>query len=603
MPASGRKGNRMYQNGYESENIPGFGQQYNTQQPGNSPLPAGGSYFASNQGSGFQTGTNGYQTPQTGGYQVNATGYPGAQAVGFPPAVPGYQAPQTGGYQMPQTSGYQNQMPQTGGFQTASPGYQTPQTGGGYQAGVPGYQPPQTGGYQMPGYFSQAAASGSQSAFSGYNPPNYRAQTPENPYGGQVNSGYPPYGNGYSSAVRLPAAGSGSYIPPTPYSMGNTNPDYRPMQVGYQQGYSAISQMGRVPQTTSPQKTTPQQMPLNGGGYTPERVRVKRRPFEITDPVIYATGAALILVFALAMFVFKSSTLKILFLLLAGGTTAALWVKPLTAENKRLCYTIVALALCIATIVSLITSGGNAKDNNTSGNGQSSSTVQQTPAPTSIPQATAVTGNYTSTGYGSNADSAEEDEATKQRLYLFLQYWNANRLDEMLTLCAPSWVSKQESPKTALFQILKNRTPINFEILDLKGTSQDKSRQIILKCEIDRHTGKGTTVWYQLSVIMLNEGEQWYVDPLSIQTNEVEETPDPNVTPTPAPTQEPTYDANTVLYYNPDGGSLYHLDPNCIIINAKYLPLKGHFTYGQINDAEYAKFEPCNVCNAPLREQ
>ena len=92
------------------------------------------------------------------------------------------------------------------------------------------------------------------------------------------------------------------------------------------------------------------------------------------------------------------------------------------------------------------------------------------------------------------------------------------------------------------------------------------------------------------------------MDPKSLQSNEVDVTPDPNVTPTQAPTPEPYVDANTVLYYNPDGGELYHLDQNCRIINARYLPLKGHFTYGQINESPYSELKPCNVCGAPLKK-
>ena len=64
---------------------------------------------------------------------------------------------------------------------------------------------------------------------------------------------------------------------------------------------------------------------------------------------------------------------------------------------------------------------------------------------------------------------------------------------------------------------------------------------------------------------------------------------------------EPAASANTILYYNPDGGSKYHLDQNCKSIHAKYLPLKGHFTYGEINKDEYKNLSPCNVCAAPLR--
>ena len=62
-----------------------------------------------------------------------------------------------------------------------------------------------------------------------------------------------------------------------------------------------------------------------------------------------------------------------------------------------------------------------------------------------------------------------------------------------------------------------------------------------------------------------------------------------------------TADASTVLYYHPDGGEYYHLDPNCRSVHPNYLPLEGMFTYAQVNGEPYAALEPCNVCGAPQR--
>ena len=58
---------------------------------------------------------------------------------------------------------------------------------------------------------------------------------------------------------------------------------------------------------------------------------------------------------------------------------------------------------------------------------------------------------------------------------------------------------------------------------------------------------------------------------------------------------------DTVLYYNPDGGSKYHLDPNCLSVLPKYQPLEGQFTYAEVNDEQYSSLEPCRICNAPER--
>ena len=57
---------------------------------------------------------------------------------------------------------------------------------------------------------------------------------------------------------------------------------------------------------------------------------------------------------------------------------------------------------------------------------------------------------------------------------------------------------------------------------------------------------------------------------------------------------------DVVYWVNPNGGRYYHLDQNCKIINAKFLPLGGQFTYGEIGNEPYSKLKPCNVCGAPL---
>lgn len=77
-------------------------------------------------------------------------------------------------------------------------------------------------------------------------------------------------------------------------------------------------------------------------------------------------------------------------------------------------------------------------------------------------------------------------------------------------------------------------------------------------------------------------------------------------TPPPMPTQPPLMqDApdDLVLYCNPDGGVKYHLNPRCVSVHSRYLPLAGQFLYGELNDAPYAALKPCAVCGAPLRSE
>ena len=47
------------------------------------------------------------------------------------------------------------------------------------------------------------------------------------------------------------------------------------------------------------------------------------------------------------------------------------------------------------------------------------------------------------------------EDTTTSRLESFFRFWSANKQDEMLTLCSPSWQSSVDNPKTALFGLLK----------------------------------------------------------------------------------------------------------------------------------------------------
>lgn len=58
-------------------------------------------------------------------------------------------------------------------------------------------------------------------------------------------------------------------------------------------------------------------------------------------------------------------------------------------------------------------------------------------------------------------------------------------------------------------------------------------------------------------------------------------------------------DDDLQLYRNPDGGSNYHLDQNCSGVRAKFLPLTGDFTYGDLTLDAFKKLTPCVYCDAP----
>jgi hypothetical protein len=194
------------------------------------------------------------------------------------------------------------------------------------------------------------------------------------------------------------------------------------------------------------------------------------------------------------------------------------------------------------------------------------------------------------------------DSEVLERLRTFFYYWSLNRQDDMLTLCSPSWASKEDNPKTALFALLRNRTPKDYFEENISGTANDTSRTITITSTMDRNNGKDP-VKYRMNIMMDKEADGlWYVNPKSLLSYDDAETPDPSVTDTPAPTETPAVYSNTVLYYNPGKGEYYHLDQNCKRIAEKYLPLQGHFTYAEINDEKYKKLKPCAICGAPYRE-
>ena len=526
---------------------------------------------------GYPQAPQGYpQTPQ--GY--NQSQQPGYQAPqGYPQPSQGYSPGQQPGYQAPQ--GYQISSTRPAGEQGYQPqGYQTPQVTGGQPAAA-GYQT----GYQNP-YSAQAQPQG-QTGY--YNPAGYpQAGMYQNGAQGSGMQGYPQPGG---------TVPGGSYIPQTPYSQGYTSPGYS-APGGYNQNYNAYTQMGRGQQIPASQQPDPgRQMPLNGGGYVPQPVPVRRRPFEMKDSYLIVFSALMLVLFATGMFLGGGiAILKWVFLALAVISIALLWIKPMVDGNKRLCYTIVFALLALVTVISMVTTGGSGGNTAVSVQGSvdpartGSSSPQEEPFGQAATQATAA---VTST------PEPEPDNSVTERLQTFFYYWSANRYDDMLTLCSPTWQSKTENPKTALFALMANRTPKDYAVENVSGTDQDTSRTLTVTSLMDRNNGKDP-VKYRLSVIMMKETDgQWYVDPQSLQTYEAAETTDPSITATPAPTETPAVYSNTTLYYNPSGGEFYHLDQNCKRINERYLPLKGHFTYAELGNDPYNKLKPCAICGAP----
>ena len=466
-----------------------------------------------------------------------------------------------------------------------------------YQQNPAGGQPvtPQQGGYVPQGYPQQQAPQGypQQQAPQGYSPPQNQGYAPQ----GQMPQGYAPR---QGQPMQQP---QGGYQQPMYPGQQGANRGYQQPQQGYYQGQP----MQQPPQGYSQQ---PYQQNYGMPGYPgpngyqnmyqqPAPAPQPKKPFPVELAVKIALFGVLPLLFVLGV-VLANTVLKWMFIVLAAAGVAFLWVKPVLPANTRLTLTTVYAAAAIVALVSALTAPPADTRNQHASNGQPASAATNDlfgdvagqaqasadPAPQMVEVVTAT------------PEPSLDDDAAVAQLKSFFYFWQVNNYDNMLSLCAPSWKNSVSDPSTALFAILANRRPVEYEVETISGNASDSTRTATVKASIDRRTGKDPTT-YRLDVIMLKEDEQWYVAPKSLTS--AEPTDEPTATPTAEPTATPTVSADTVLYYNPDGGSMYHLSANCSSVSAKYKPLKGSFKYSELNDSKYAKLTRCSDCNAPVR--
>lgn len=309
------------------------------------------------------------------------------------------------------------------------------------------------------------------------------------------------------------------------------------------------------------------------------------------------------ILFILSM-VFAWTAVKWVVLVGAVASIAAMWLRELVTPNARL---VLSLLLASAAVVCLVSAlATNAADNqnpaqpNQSGQMQQGSTsgnnldvnltATDTPNPAPTPTATPV-------------DDSEECYA---QLHSFFTLWKNNAISQMVNLTAPSWRSSIKGGTDAVTQklfgeVLTNRTPVGWDFTAITGTSNDIARMVTVRAVINKNNTLGESV-YLWKVRMVKEDGVWYVDPATLQSNEQEST----ATPTNALATQPvlnTSHPDLLIYYNPEGGTYYHIDPNCESLNPKYRPLSGVIKWSQIEDDPYDKLEQCKRCGAPLREK
>ena len=187
-----------------------------------------------------------------------------------------------------------------------------------------------------------------------------------------------------------------------------------------------------------------------------------------------------------------------------------------------------------------------------------------------------------------------------------MEKWHKGIIADMVEYTPPSWQSTQtDPPQQQLFWKFAQRPLESWEQLSPpSGTDSTTARTIRIQAQVSY---SGETRTYQYDAITLFENEKWYVDPESLSSGilvtEAPATPDPEIKPTPEPdpTATPGPGPKTKLYYNKDGGKKYHLDPRCPSVASRFLPLKGTFTYSELNKSPYNKLQPCERCGAPTR--
>lgn len=482
-------------------------------------------------------------------------------------------------------------------------------------AGQTGYPPAGQPVYQQMNVNNQPPY---QAAQNGYQQPMYTQQSQQYPLAGQQAQQYPPMGQ--QSQQYPPMSQQSQQYPP----VGQQSQQYPPMGQGYPQQPYQTAQNGYPQQPYPPVFQQQQQQPVNpqfrqqtgvnrpmygngfqsGYGCPPanQSQEMQQPPARNTfDPiaaikvVLYAGIPAL---FVLSMLFGSIPALKWVFVAIAAIGIGAMWVRNIVPENTRFMLSAVYGAFAVVALVSALTgtapgdsrtaqnnAGGASQSVSQGASGQQASSYSATPTPSPTP-----------------TENINASEMVRQ-LESFFYFWSNNQIDQMIELCPPSWRASVDSPSNELFVKLSNRKMIEYgNIRVMNGSDSDTTRTVLIDATVSKYAGTDATK-YRFKIVMKQENGQWYVDPNSLDSQEAaEETPSPTPTVTPTPTVYVQVNNSTKLYYNPDGGSKYHADDRCPSAAEKYLPFKGVFTYGELNNSPYSGLDPCNRCNAPLRQ-
>ena len=442
--------------------------------------------------------------------------------------------------------------------------------------------------------------------------------------GNQANPGqYPVQQNPYAQQgyVQQPQQGMAGYSQPyqgvetyqqqahpqqQAYQQQSWQP-YQPQQPVYQQPVQQYYQGGQQGYQQQPQQSYPQfnqmgqQMPQQGyTGYTGYHSQPTEKRFELPFDLVakMILFGVLPVLFILAL-VIGVPVLKWIFL---GGAVAGIilmWMKDVVSPNLRLTTTLVLGVMAVVALVGAL-SGNPAEGQSNQGSPNVGQNISQQQSGGNVSPQDLTTPTAQPSATPAPADAAED---AVEQLMSFFYFWSVGNDEAMLSLTAPSWRNSVENPASALFVLLLNRTPQqDYEVTNV--TLGDAMRTVTVKVTINKNDGRASMDRYAFKVIMKKEDGIWYVDPQSLASNEKETATQTVASANTTPTQPPLYTGTptTVLYYNANGGSMYHLDPDCPSVGKKYKPMS-QFMFTELGQSPYSELRPCNQCGAPIPDE
>ncbi|MDR1598835.1 MAG: hypothetical protein LBS11_03025 [Oscillospiraceae bacterium] len=200
-----------------------------------------------------------------------------------------------------------------------------------------------------------------------------------------------------------------------------------------------------------------------------------------------------------------------------------------------------------------------------------------------------------------NQPEAMPLSAAQTVLEAYLELWKqGNNIEGMIEYTWPEWRRAIENPQITLYTSLSQRKLQDWEYTMPAFSDMDTVITIPVLTHMTTNSG---TFKFRHEAMLYRVGDQWYVDPNSFKSSiqVVDPTPSPDPNATPKPTPAASVSPSLKLWYNSDGGSLYHTKKDCSSIAQRYWSKMSSFTFSQLKDNKYSKLKPCTVCGSPER--